>query len=343
MDLLDRVRDVAADATPLTETQFNAARQRLLREIARAERVPAGSRRRWLGAGGLVAASAAAAVVIGVVGNTSGVAPAAAQVLEHAAETTLTTVVLDPAPGQYIRIDERYEQKFRGFAPEDGVELDIDYTVGYSRAWYVPADRSGDWVADFSVPDTVIITRGDTSLAGEIAARELVQPQTAIAGVAAIEAYPGGRIMGGDAWQEHDYRVNSLERYYDEMPSDPQALLAWIDGYQPQEGVSAPELVNLFGFNLAPPEVRATIFRALALKPGVSVLSVDGDITTIAYLEGGESDARAVIEVDTAQGLIVGFGPGATDERGVTTRGDSFGRITTTIVDAAPAATRIAG
>ena len=72
MDLLDRVRDLAADAPALTETQLNDARQALLREIARDEPRAVRRNRRWIGVAGLVAASAAAAVVIGMVAGPGG-------------------------------------------------------------------------------------------------------------------------------------------------------------------------------------------------------------------------------------------------------------------------------
>lgn len=346
MELLEQVREIGADIEPVGEGAVMAARQQLLREIAREERsAPShrGARRRWIGGSALVGGIAAAALVIGVVVNPASVPTAAASVvLEHAAEATLATVALSPAPGQYIRIEETFEQLHSGFAPKEGLEYEVRYTTEYSRVIYVPSDRSDDWVAHFK-PVRVTVTDGDTGLTDDIEVAEGVGTEKALAGVAPIEAYPGGRIMAGDGWETHEYRINQMERYYDEMPREPQRLLDWIGRYEQEEGIAAPALVNLYGFNLAPADLRATIFRALALLEGASVISVDGDITTIAYPEGGEDDLRAVISVDTALGLIVGFGHEVTDEDGATRVGDNFGRLTISIADSAPEAVRIDG
>lgn len=347
MELLERVREIGSETPALRQEAVNAARQSLLREIAREERARAerlAQRRRWIGGASLAGGLAAAALVIGVVANPIGAPTAAAAVLEEAAATTLTTEVLNPAAGQYIRLDESYEQSNLGYAPEEGVEHDVDYTVSSSRSLYVPADRSEDWISEVN-PQTVTVTRGDPELADDIAAwlEQELGTATGAAGIAAIEAYPGGRIMAGDGWETHDFRLNTMERYYDEMPRDPAALLDWIESYEPEPGVAPPVLVDLYGFNLAPPDLRASIFGALALQEGASVLTVQGDITSIAYPERGENTARAVIDVDTARGLIVGFGHEETTDDGTTTMSDNFGRLTISLADTAPEGIRIDG
>ena len=345
MELLERVRDIGSDTPALDEYAVSAARQSLLREIAREERVGEARRaprRRWVGGSMLVGGVAAAALVVGVVANPLAAPTAAATVFEDAATTTFTTDALSPTASQYIRIDEAYEQHGRGYSPEEGVEHDVDYTLESSRALFVPADRSDDWIGEF-LPQTVTVTRGDTALADGIAAQLGVGTPTGVAGVAAIEAYPGGRIMAGDGWETHDYRLNPMEQYYDEMPRDPAQLLDWIQQYEPEVGTAPPVLVDLYGFNLAPADLRATIFRALALQKDASVLSVEGDITTIAYSESGENPARAVIAVDTARGLIVGFGHEELGPDGTATVSDNFGGLTISIVNTAPAGVRIDG
>lgn len=343
MELLERVRDIGADTPDLGVDAMNGARQSLLREIAREERIGRRRRTRWVGGSVLAAGLAVAALVIGVVANPSGTPTAAAAVLEDAATTTLTTEALTLEPGQYLRIDESFGWHGSGFSPEEGVEHDVDYVVESSRAIFVPADRSDDWIAE-AQPESVTVTRGDSELAEEIAAwLGTTGSATGPAGVAPVEAYPEGRIMAGDGWQTHDYRLNSMERYYDEMPRDPERLREWIDGYEPEPGVAPPELVDLYGFNLAPADLRASIFQALALQDGASVLSTDGDVTTIAYPESRESPARAVIAVDTARGLIVGFGYEQTAADGSTTISDDFGRLSISIVDTAPEAVRVTG
>ena len=60
----------------------------------------------------------------------------------------------------------------------------------------------------------------------------------------------------------------------------------------------------------------------------------DGDIRRIAYVLHGEGSAREIIDVDTARGLIVGYG--CEDS-------DSIGRLQILIADTAPEGVRIAG
>jgi len=124
--------------------------------------------------------------------------------------------------------------------------------------------------------------------------------------------------------------VNGLACYYDEMPRDPAALVRWIDGYQ-HEYLSAcppPRLGEPTDFNLAPADLRAAMFRALALTKGARVVAVHGDVTTIAFPEGGESTWMLTVDIDTTTGLMVGRGNLGDDSWS--------SRIVVSIVDAIP-------
>ena len=70
------------------------------------------------------------------------------------------------------------------------------------------------------------------------------------------------------------------------------------------------------------------------VQEGASVLSVDGEITKIAHVPHGEGSDREIIDVDSARGLVVGYG--CEDS-------DSIGRLQISIAGAAPEGVRSAG
>ena len=70
------------------------------------------------------------------------------------------------------------------------------------------------------------------------------------------------------------------------------------------------------------------------VQEGANVLSVDGEITKIAYVPHGEGSDREIIDVDTARRLILGYG--CEDS-------DSIGRLQISIADTAPEGVRFAG
>lgn len=337
MDLLDRVRDVAADAPALSDTQLNDARQALLREIARDEARAVRGTRRWIGVGGLVAASAAAAVVIGMVAGPGGAMPAAAEVFDRAADATLTTVAMTPKPGQYIRIEETATYRL-GWVQDasqagggwwDSRPSETEATVVQSRSLYVPADRSGDWVRDYDESFEVLSVSGPNA---EVARPALVSER--IGSGLDIEVFPGGRYTEPDAplvdGEARTFAVDGLACNGDEMPRDPRALAQWVRDYEPVALAPCrpPRFTEPETFNLAPADLRAAMFRALALMEGAKVLRVDGSITTIAYPEGDESDWMETIDIDTTTGLLVGRGNLDSDRWA--------SRVSVSIIDALP-------
>jgi hypothetical protein len=190
----------------------------------------------------------------------------------------------------------------RGFVPEEGTEIDVEYTISKTRTIYVPADRSGDWIEDNSAGERVI----DVSLPEWTDEIEKEQLSSGGAGMPDVVAHPRGRVTGGDGWETHYYHVSPLSRLYDEMP----VLTAPVD------------------FNLAPADLRAAMFQALALLPGARVISENGDLTTIAVPDGGESNWLETVTIDTGRGLMVG--------RGSLDMPESQAWLDISIVDSAP-------
>ena len=343
MLLMERVREIGADETRIPDDSVRVARQVLTGEIARSVRSDAVRRlrrRTWagIGIGGLVAGTAVTAIVVGSVLSPAEVPSAsAAEVLNSAAETTLTATVLEPAPGQYIRIQEVSTQtlgwRLDESSPEggywDGSDSATTAVVRQSRSLYVPADRSDDWVEDYLESTELLEISGAEA---EQAEKGLGQLEVNVR----VEVYPGGLRREPDALDPNtQFHRNALECYYGEMPRDPRALVEWLDNYSYEylSECAPPRLGEPIEFNLAPADLRAAMFRALALVPGAHVERIDGEITTIAFPEGGESDWMQTVDVDTSRGLIVGRGSRDDD------RWSS--RVHITIIDEIPASVPI--
>lgn len=345
MELMERVREIGAGTAPVGDAGVEAARHALLREIAREERgdasAPRHRRARWIGGSALAGGLAAAALVIGFVAVPATAPTAsAAEVLELAAEATLTTQVVSPGPGQYIRIQEIATSRLgwtRDPESPDGGWWDsrssaTEATVVQARSLYVPADRSGDWVRDY---DESFEVREISGPDAESAEPILVATRTG-SGLG-VETYPGGMYtqtgVGAEGVEPDDvltFSVNGLACYYDEMPREPEALARWVDAYEPAylSACPPPSLTEPENFNLAPADLRAAMFRALALTEGARVVEVDGDVTTIAFPDSGESNWMQTVDIDTATGLLVGRGS-LDDDRWSS-------RVVVTIVDDLP-------
>ncbi len=342
MSLMERVRELGADEARVEESTVAGARRLLMGEIARAR--PAHRRRRtarWagVGIGGLVAGTAVSAIVVGsVLAPAEAPSASAAEVLNAAAETTLTASVLDPAPGQYIRIQEVSTQML-GWRPDpsarEGGHLDsttqaTNLTLRVSRSLYVPADRTGEWFENFAESKEVLEASGPHARAAKAAA---TQPDRL-----GVQVYEGGFYtetgVGAEGVEPDDVlrsARNGLSCYYDEMPRDPGGLVKWLENfsYEYPSECPPPRLGEPVDFNLAPADLRATMFKALALVDGAYVAGTDGNITTIAFPDGGESNWMQTVDVDTSQGLIVGRG-NVEDDRWST-------RVVVTIADEIPA------
>ncbi|WP_309066332.1 hypothetical protein [Microbacterium sp.] len=343
MSLMERVREIGAAENEVSEQTVAVARRTLMNEVTRATR-PAHARRRrhaWagVGIGGLVAGTAVTAIVVGsVIAPPATSSASAAEALNAAAKATLSATVLDPAPGQYLRIQEVSTQRLGWRADEtspdggywDSQDSATTAVVRQSRSLYVPADRSGDWVEDYGESTELLEISGPDAGTAKNAVDQLEFGTR-------VEVYPGGLhgvtgvgAEGVDPADVHQFARNALSCYYDEMPRDPRALVEWLDNssYEYLSECAPPQLGDPVGFNLAPADLRAAMFQALALVEGARVERVDGDITTIAFPEGGESDWMQTVDVDTAQGLIVGRG-GLDDDRWSS-------RVYVTVVDAIP-------
>lgn len=337
MPLLEQVRELGRAEAHIEETTVRTARQALTREIARGGRAKdpvRARRRRWtgIGIGGLLAGAAATAIVVGSVLTPPAPPSASAREVLNAAADQAALRAIEPAPGQYIRIQETGEQQL-WWTPDTanpaggtwGVNpTETEGTVRSARSLYVPADRSQDWIEDYR--ESVLVS--DIHGPGADSARSDEAQRALREGVAPfdVRVYPGGTFTQPDAIDPAmKFHRDWMQPYYDAMPRDPQDLIDWMKNQKDGALTRFGEPVD---FDLAPADLRAAMFRALALLPGAKVEKVDGDVATIVYPDGGESNWPQTVLVDTRQGLLVGRGGGDADT------GSS--RISVTIVDALP-------
>ena len=321
MELLDRIRELGAESEP-TEESIARARAVLAQAIAdspagakrRAWGIGLGS-----GAGALVVAAAATAVVVIVSGGPAvepGPAPTtntaetakptpvptptptpgvtvepapvvtAATVLDQAASLASTSV-RPLAAGQWLRVEHQIEQLV---TYAEGVDPNSPYNAtreNATAAWvargsystYMPADRSGDWYRAFE-PDRQIVALFGAN------AEALANDWLSVAlDERIVERYEGGLDLIGEGQDP----IYASDGYFAAMPRDPAALIAWHRArlaagnvVDLDEGVVSV-LVQDLELNAAPADLRSAMFHALALAEGVTIHSVDGPITTLAF------------------------------------------------------------
>jgi len=351
MDVLEHVPDINSTDAPVSEAQINRARQALLRQIAREERASSRGKRRWAGASLAVGGVAAAAIAVSVL-TPARVDPAAAAVLESAAAVTINAADTELAPGQYLRIqtddttlwewdvdmgstEARFNNGNRG-------DAEAGLLIGETRVLYVPADRSDDWIWDWSAPQRVLETFGAGS-AEATADWETLNQNTDSGYWPDLQRLPGGEVRAAEG-DDHEYLLDSYRRSYDQMPRNPEQLLAWF-----REGSGDPDvsdqwvidaMTGVLSANLMPADLRAATLRAMALVPGIKVESQDDDSATLVYRSGNwGSELTTIIEVDTTEGLITSIAQTFSEGNGGVipeTIANSRTTVTTTVVDSAP-------
>jgi hypothetical protein len=355
MDVLERVREINRDAAPAGESEINPARQALLREIATAGRSRTRVGRKWILASALTAGVAVTVVAVSVL-VPAKVDSAAAAVLMNAADVTITAIDTTLAPGQYLRIQSDDDQLWKWDADMAGgpegrfnngnrVDAEAAFVSRETRVLYVPADRSADWVWDWSGDAQVIETYGDRSSEATADWQAAGYPSDSGGYWPDIQALPGGETRAAEG-DPNQYPLDSYRPLYDEMPRDPQTLLDWFRTRLGNPDVSDQWLVQaiteVLSANLMPADLRATMLRALALIPGIEVSSVDGEQTTLEYSSGDWFSTRTLqITIDTVQGMITSVAEINTDNinRGgpiPASTPDFRTTVSTTVVDTAP-------
>jgi len=213
--------------------------------------------------------------IVGLAGWRGGAEPAAAAVLENAAEVVASRD-LSPGPGEFVLIETH--SVVLGFECRDGETCIIVTDETMSRLW-VPEDEAGDWVwFRTSVAD------GRTEQ---------------------LRA-PGGTFYGeASQWDS---------AHFSALPTDPYLLLngvyreAVAAGSDPDD-YAFQRIADLLRAPSPSADIRAMLLRAAALIPGVELVddraTLDGLTGVSIGLDKG-SMLRQEIIIDPATGLLIG-------------------------------------
>ncbi len=247
------------------------------------------------------AAAAVGAVALGQVSMTAQSAHAAG-VLRDVATTTASYTDPQPAPGQYLLVS-KHGQWQNSANPADPAQ-----TSTYQQIIdvYVPGDPSEDWVLE-----------RDWGIAAPVP------------GQIDIERAPNGTFYGNPWGLLTEEEIAAL-------PRDGQGLLDWADSRYTGGSASRDEdnfvqIVDLLKIGLVPGDLRAGLYDALALIPGVDAstqVNLDGvEGTAIGRTEPLRAGLREEIIIDPTTGLVIGersvatyavFGFGANEVTGHT-------------------------
>lgn len=365
MDVLDAVREARPEAE-VTDAEVASARHRLMAEVAassskRRDRVSAGRVRGLRWGAGLVGAAAAVAAGVVVATNLLPVGPenpevppvllppsaSAAEVLAHAATQVEGTAPV-PGPGQYLLIEETVD--FLNVSATDAA-TDVLMPMGDRASaeagfvteriirLYVPADREDEWVWDLRDPWSVTQTFGERA-------------DEAVAQWRKLDAGGGDtpdvwRLPGGRAPESPEAPEATLDgrEFYVEMPRDPRQLLDWFRARTDATGAEADRMVvwtvsSTLSSSLAPAELRAVMFDALALIEGVQIVDQSGETVTFSFTaHDGDWQRTTRFTLDTATSLITELSDLATGTGGSVvpdTVPDEVRRVSVKVVDAAP-------
>jgi len=347
LTLLRKVRDDVAE--PST-TAIIAGRAALL--DAAAPRAAQATRKRralrragWTSLGVVGAAGIAAALVltniVGLAGWRGGADPAAADTLTSAAVAAIHNADPVVGPGQYLKI----ETNAVGIVQTSTVDQPgrfISYELASTDQLYVPADKNDDWVW-VRPASTVYKTFGAESAQ---LARNQVEQQT--------KEFPNGdgtlrAAAGGFYGSPAVVSPTALAA----LPRDPHQLLNQI--YRMTLGAgSGPDseafvyIADTLRSGIVPADLRAALYRAAALIPGVSITekqaNLDGRIGVAIGIADGPVTRQDIV-IDPSTGLMIG-------ERSVYLKAADglpagtvagFTAIRTSVVDSAPAGGTLCG
>ncbi|TQM65930.1 hypothetical protein FB466_0750 [Klugiella xanthotipulae] len=352
------MHDTADDPTA---DQLRAGKARLMLEIATSGQrtAAATSRRRRLRRGltlGIAATSVAALATVvmiaaDVVGPTrapdgtaisSGASAAAAEVLHNAALASMK--MSDPVltPGQYLRI-EMAQSYLMMMGPENTTDEapDINLMTAVLQSstdnQYVPADTSGEWV--WVRPPMQPVTFFGEHAEEDYAAQTPSTETEIVRGL-------GGDYYAGQQLEPDAERYDSLAGMA-KLPRDPQALLDHLYLLAGDAGTGpdaeAFVLINdVLRTGMAPADLRAALFEAAALIPGVEITedsaTVNGRTGVAIARVDTTRDERSDVIIDPDTGMVIG-------ERTVSLKGwgpipagtvTGWTSVTTTVVDGLP-------
>lgn len=349
MNDLTLLRALRSSETEPDDAAFNAALQVLTRSMADAPAVQQrhprpqhlARRLRWtaVATAGVVAIASALVLtdVVGVAGLRGGATAQAAELLDQAAAATIHTA--DPVlkPGQYRQVVFKsvHDLEVQGDT-RNGPSAEI--LIHEDRTTWIPADTSAPWV-QVRYPERSAGwfggAEGKRAAEREAAVSKDTKPQV-LRGV-------NGNFFGGD--------TTATPTTVAALPRDPRILLNHIYRVTFGTGNSADGealvfIADTLNTGFASADVRAALYKAAALIPGVTVtnggVTLDGKQGVAIGRTEAADGVRQELIIDPTDGSLIG-------ERDVLTRRidvEPAGTVTestsatTTVVNNVPAAYR---
>ncbi|MET8758022.1 CU044_5270 family protein [Lentzea sp. NPDC004782] len=299
---LDRVLDAALARAADEPVQFDVAAGRNALAAALRERAeqPAGARPhrrvRWLAAAAAVGVLTAGGLSALTVGD-SGSSATAAEELTRAADLAARVVERPIAPGQYRYVRTRYD----GITVEYG--SDKAYRTDMANEQWIPADRRDEWKLMFHIGSVKWLPGHEGEGKPDGGPFKDGQEFVAKCGMYSYfaEGYPDRCTVGSFS--------NPTPGFVAALPKDPKDMLAKLReaGHADDAGAFA-EAREALRSGQYPAEVRATIFRALALLPGLVVTDKRANLDGKEGVALGKRyyDDFAEIIIDPANGDFIG-------------------------------------
>lgn len=264
--------------------------------------------------------------VVGLAGWRGSATAQAAEVLNTAAETAITST--DPVvnPGQYLRIKstnvwgtESLEEDGSRYQWLDTEKMDM----------YIPADRTAEWVWQRSgrVPTTFFDAK----------ARNYVLGQN-------IQAHP--ELLRAPRGEFYGQQGGLLATDMATFPRDPYRLLNNIykrtmGAGQSVDGEALVFIADLLRTGIVPADLRAALYKAAALIPGVTIMEGQANLegrTGVAIGRTEGTISRQEIIIDPASGQLIGEREVLTKDYGVMPAGTpiAWTAVETSVSDTAP-------
>lgn len=338
MDEISLLRQVRNDIPERDSAMVRRGRDALLMAdpwvVATTQPRKSHARAAWLGFSAVGAFALTAALVatnvVGLAGWRGGADAAAAAVLEAAAVATTQTPDPIVGPGQYLLVHTSAVY-MAGAQPDGGREEASKFGYfleTFEQDLYVPSDRSDDWV-QYRPAKEVAQTFGPMSEgAAAVFPRD---PEELLRG-------PAGGFLGGPA--------DTSAQEYAALPRDPLRLLNWI--YVETLGLGSSRDGEAFTWigdqlkrGLVPADLRATMYRAAAMIPGVTSVenqaNFDGRIGTAIRRAETEAGYDELI-IDPVTGELIGERSVYLLASGEIQAGTaaSWSAVTVRVVDSAP-------
>ena len=342
MDEMTLLRKVRSEVSMPSDEALMTARARLVERLARAAAQVAAApvRKRtftthrkmrrvgWITGTGLVAAGVATAFVlvnaVGFAGWRGGADAAAASTLDAAAAAAIENSDPIVGPGQFLEVSTHAAYYYSAIAPDGSRTAFLSSQDGQL---YIPANPAGQWtwIRDLEKPVQTFGAESEKA--------------------AAVFPFPAPKTLrraGGFFGYPAIITPASLAA----LPKDPTQLLQFIyhttlgTGVSP-DGAALAWIADTLRSGIAPAAVRATLYRAAALIPGVTLTAGTANLdgrNGVAIGRDETNGIRQEIIIDPSNGLLIGERQVLLTAMGGLPAGASMGwtAVTTTVVDSVP-------